>query len=101
MTSQLDAVNEAALRETIGAAARETTVPVVAHRLSTVTMVIASSLRTEVVRTLVDRRDLVMTAPCTPSWPRHSSWLRPPATPNRHPWVATSSLRDTSLVVSG
>ncbi|MGI8646135.1 MAG: ABC transporter ATP-binding protein [Nocardioides sp.] len=37
-TSQLDAVNEAALRETIAAAARVTTVLVVAHRLSTVTM---------------------------------------------------------------
>jgi ABC-type multidrug transport system fused ATPase/permease subunit len=37
-TSQLDAVNEAALRETIAAAARTTTVLVVAHRLSTVTM---------------------------------------------------------------
>lgn len=37
MTSQLDAVNEAALRETI-AAATTTTVLVVAHRLSTVTM---------------------------------------------------------------
>jgi ABC-type multidrug transport system fused ATPase/permease subunit len=37
-TSQLDAVNEAALRETIAAAARSTTVLVVAHRLSTVTM---------------------------------------------------------------
>jgi ATP-binding cassette subfamily C protein len=37
-TSQLDAVNEAALRETIAEAARSTTVLVVAHRLSTVTM---------------------------------------------------------------
>ncbi|HET6212346.1 MAG TPA: ABC transporter ATP-binding protein [Micromonosporaceae bacterium] len=37
-TSQLDAVNEAALRETIAEAARTTTVLVVAHRLSTVTM---------------------------------------------------------------
>lgn len=37
-TSQLDAVNEAALRDTIAAAARVTTVLVVAHRLSTVTM---------------------------------------------------------------
>jgi ABC-type multidrug transport system fused ATPase/permease subunit len=37
-TSQLDAVNEAALRDTIAAAARTTTVLVVAHRLSTVTM---------------------------------------------------------------
>ncbi|MGK5531109.1 ABC transporter ATP-binding protein [Streptomyces sp. URMC 129] len=36
-TSQLDAVNEAALRETVAEAARETTVLVVAHRLSTVT----------------------------------------------------------------
>jgi ATP-binding cassette subfamily C protein len=37
-TSQLDAVNEAALRDTIAAAARTTTVLVVAHRLSTVTL---------------------------------------------------------------
>jgi ABC-type multidrug transport system fused ATPase/permease subunit len=37
-TSQLDAVNEAALRDTIAAAAHTTTVLVVAHRLSTVTM---------------------------------------------------------------
>ena len=38
VTSQLDAVNEAALRDTIAGAARTTTVLVVAHRLSTVTM---------------------------------------------------------------
>jgi ATP-binding cassette subfamily C protein len=37
VTSQLDAINEAALRETIADAARTTTVLVVAHRLSTVT----------------------------------------------------------------
>src|SRR5215216_4856538 len=37
-TSQLDAVNEAALRDTIAYAACTTTVLVVAHRLSTVTM---------------------------------------------------------------
>lgn len=37
-TSQLDAVNEAALRDTIADAATSTTVLVVAHRLSTVTM---------------------------------------------------------------
>jgi ABC-type multidrug transport system fused ATPase/permease subunit len=37
-TSQLDAVNEAALRDTIIDAARTTTVLVVAHRLSTVTI---------------------------------------------------------------
>jgi ATP-binding cassette subfamily C protein len=37
-TSQLDAVNEAALRDTIADAASTTTVLVVAHRLSTVTM---------------------------------------------------------------
>ncbi|POX56239.1 ABC transporter ATP-binding protein [Streptomyces sp. Ru71] len=36
-TSQLDADNEAALRETVAEAARNTTVLVVAHRLSTVT----------------------------------------------------------------
>ncbi|CAL9425600.1 ABC transporter ATP-binding protein [Streptomyces sp. enrichment culture] len=36
-TSQLDAVNESALREVVAEAARETTVLVVAHRLSTVT----------------------------------------------------------------
>lgn len=37
-TSQLDAANEAALRETVAEAARTTTVLVVAHRLSTVTL---------------------------------------------------------------
>lgn len=37
-TSQLDAVNEAALRDTVTDVARTTTVLVVAHRLSTVTM---------------------------------------------------------------
>jgi len=37
-TSQLDALNEAALRETVAETARVTTVLVVAHRLSTVTM---------------------------------------------------------------
>ncbi len=37
-TSQLDAVNEAALRETVADVARTATVLVVAHRLSTVTM---------------------------------------------------------------
>jgi ATP-binding cassette subfamily C protein len=37
-TSQLDALNEAALRETIAETSRLTTVLVVAHRLSTVTM---------------------------------------------------------------
>ncbi|TCO54880.1 ABC transporter ATP-binding protein [Actinocrispum wychmicini] len=38
VTSQLDAVNEAALRETIADVTHTTTVLVVAHRLSTVTM---------------------------------------------------------------
>jgi NitT/TauT family transport system ATP-binding protein len=37
-TSQLDAVNEAALRATIADVAEQTTVLVIAHRLSTVTM---------------------------------------------------------------
>ncbi|MCO5993194.1 ABC transporter ATP-binding protein [Actinoallomurus rhizosphaericola] len=36
VTSQLDAVNEAALRDTVAEAARTTTVLVVAHRLSTI-----------------------------------------------------------------
>lgn len=59
-TSQLDAVNEAALRDTVADAARTTTVLVVAHRLSTVTMgdlivvmdagrVVASGTHTELV----------------------------------------------------
>jgi ABC-type multidrug transport system fused ATPase/permease subunit len=38
VTSQLDAINEAALRDTIADVASTTTVLVVAHRLSTVTM---------------------------------------------------------------
>ena len=37
-TSQLDAINEAALRDTVADVARLITVLVVAHRLSTVTM---------------------------------------------------------------
>jgi ATP-binding cassette subfamily C protein len=37
-TSQLDAVNEMALRDVVADAARTTTVLVVAHRLSTVTL---------------------------------------------------------------
>jgi ABC-type multidrug transport system fused ATPase/permease subunit len=37
-TSQLDAINEAALRDTVADVARTTTVLVVAHRLSTVTL---------------------------------------------------------------
>ncbi|MGH3659346.1 MAG: ABC transporter ATP-binding protein, partial [Micromonosporaceae bacterium] len=37
-TSQLDAINEAALRDTVAEVARTTTVLVVAHRLSTVTL---------------------------------------------------------------
>ena len=41
-TSQLDAVNEAAPRDTIAPCAQAVTVLVVAHRLSTVTMADAS-----------------------------------------------------------
>jgi ATP-binding cassette subfamily C protein len=37
-TSQLDAINEAALRDTVADVAQRITVLVVAHRLSTVTM---------------------------------------------------------------
>ncbi|MEV5747247.1 ABC transporter ATP-binding protein [Actinoallomurus sp. NPDC052308] len=38
VTSQLDAVNEAALRDTVAEAARSTTVLIIAHRLSTVAL---------------------------------------------------------------
>ncbi|HEU5475881.1 MAG TPA: ABC transporter ATP-binding protein [Actinophytocola sp.] len=64
VTSQLDAVNEAALRETIADAAASTTVLVVAHRLSTVTradrIVV---LDTGVVRAIGSHADLVATDP--------------------------------------
>ncbi|MGP4113503.1 ABC transporter ATP-binding protein [Streptomyces sp. 4N509B] len=54
-TSQLDAVNEAALRDTVADAARDTTVLVVAHRLSTVTaadrIVVMDAGRVEAVGT--------------------------------------------------
>jgi ABC-type multidrug transport system fused ATPase/permease subunit len=64
VTSQLDAVNEAALRETIAAAARTTTVLVVAHRLSTVTtaerIVVMDGGR---VRAIGSHADLVIADP--------------------------------------
>jgi ATP-binding cassette subfamily C protein len=64
VTSQLDAVNEAALRETITEAARTTTVLVVAHRLSTVTMadriVVMDAGR---VRAIGNHTELVLTDP--------------------------------------
>jgi ABC-type multidrug transport system fused ATPase/permease subunit len=64
VTSQLDAVNEAALRETIADAARTTTVLVVAHRLSTVTMadriVVMDAGR---VRAIGNHTELVITDP--------------------------------------
>jgi len=64
VTSQLDAVNEAALRETIAEAARTTTVLVVAHRLSTVTMadriVVMDAGR---VRAVGNHTELVVTDP--------------------------------------
>ena len=64
VTSQLDALNEAALRETIADAAATTTVLVVAHRLSTVTMadriIVMDTGR---VRAIGTHTDLVTTDP--------------------------------------
>jgi ATP-binding cassette subfamily C protein len=61
-TSQLDAVNEAALRATIGEIAQTSTVLVIAHRLSTVTMadqiVVMDAGR---VRAIGNHSDLVVT----------------------------------------
>ncbi|MFI6677416.1 ABC transporter ATP-binding protein [Kribbella sp. NPDC050470] len=63
-TSQLDAVNEAALRDTIAEAARTTTVLVVAHRLSTVTLAHRIILMDAgQVRAIGTHRELVTNSP--------------------------------------
>ena len=84
-TSQLDAVNEAALRDTIADAARTTTVLVVAHRLSTVTMadriVVMDAGR---VRAVGTHAELSAPTRCTRSWPPPSSWS-PPTEPAMMP----------------
>jgi ABC-type multidrug transport system fused ATPase/permease subunit len=76
-TSQLDAVNEAALRDTVADVARTTTVLVVAHRLSTVTtadrIVVMDAGRS--ARWAVTGNSWQPTR-CTRSWRRRSSWRR-------------------------
>jgi ABC-type multidrug transport system fused ATPase/permease subunit len=64
VTSQLDAVNEAALRDAIAEAARITTVLVVAHRLSTVALADRIIVMdTGVIRAVGTHTDLVTTNP--------------------------------------
>ena len=80
-TSQLDAVNEAALRDTVADAARTTTVLVVAHRLSTVTMadrIVVMDAGPGPGRRHPRRAGRRPTR-STRSWPRPSSW--PPRGP--------------------